>query len=682
MAQHDGAMGKREYVDEVMADQKDCLPFLVQPADEAIDLGRLTDAKRGGRLVHQRRARRFEERPRHGDALALAAAQLGHRHPNRGKIDAETRDRSGGFPDHALAVDDDAEARRHAPEEEVVRDIALIDERQVLKNGADAELARTMRVVDPLVLAVDPDRSRIRLGDAREDRDEGRLSGTVVADQREYLAGMGRDVDAVERRHMTEELGDATRLKERLPRRSGLEGLADEDLDRLLFPPAPVVYPRGRPPADWPALHRELKRPGVTLSLLWEEYRAVHPDGYGYSQFCARYRAWKGKLDVTMRQSHVAGEKMFVDYAGATAEVIDPESGEVHEAQIFVATLGASSYTYAEATWTQGLPNWIGSHTRAFAYFDGVPAQVVPDNLKSGVVKACLYDPEINRTYADLAAHYDTAIVPARPRKPRDKAKVEVGVQLVERWILARLRNRRFFSLAELNQAIRELLETLNGRVTKHLGASRRQLFEALDCPALQPLPAQAYQYAEWKQRRAGLDYHVEVAKHYYSVPHALAKQKLWARITERTVEVFHKGRRVAAHMRGSGNRRHTTVAEHMPSAHRRYASWTLERIRREATANGTDTEALIDRILRTRPHPEQGFRTCIGILRLAKSHGGERLEAACERALEIGAQSYSSVVSILKNNLDRHKPASSAKGAATGPAIDHANIRGPHYFQ
>ena len=225
----------------------------------------------------------------------------------------------------------------------------------------------------------------------------------------------------------------------RRAKRAGLgwplaEGLADEDLDRLLFPPAPVVYPRGRPPADWPALHRELKRPGVTLSLLWEEYRAVHPDGYGYSQFCARYRAWKGKLDVTMRQSHVAGEKMFVDYAGATAEVIDPESGEVHEAQIFVATLGASSYTYAEATWTQGLPNWIGSHTRAFAYFDGVPAQVVPDNLKSGVVKACLYDPEINRTYADLAAHYDTAIVPARPRKPRDKAKVGVGVQLVERW--------------------------------------------------------------------------------------------------------------------------------------------------------------------------------------------------------------------------------------------------------
>jgi len=265
----------------------------------------------------------------------------------------------------------------------------------------------------------------------------------------------------------------------------------------------------------------------------------------------------------------------------------------------------------------------------------------------------------------------------ARPRKPRDKAKVEVGVQVVERWVLARLRNRRFFSLAELNQAIHELLEEVNRRVTKHLGASRRQLFEALDQPALKPLPGHPYQYAEWKQRRAGLDYHVEVAKHYYSVPHALAKQKLWARITERTVEIFHKGKRVAAHMRGSGSRRHTTVAEHMPSSHRRYANWTPDRIRRDAAANGPHTEILIDVILRSRPHPEQGFRSCIGILRLAKTHGGERLEAACERALEIGARSYSSLASILKNNLDRRTP----RRATDGPAIDHPNIRGPQYF-
>ena len=465
-------------------------------------------------------------------------------------------------------------------------------------------------------------------------------------------------------------------------RRAGLgwplaEDLSDEDLERLPFPPPVAVSPDRRSLPDWPVLHRELKRPGVTLSLLWEEYRAVHRDGYGYSRFCELYRAWKGGLAPTMRQSHVAGEKMFVDYAGATLEVIDGLTGEVRAAQIFVATLGASSYTYAEATWTQALPNWIGSHSRAFAYFGGVAAQVVPDNLKSGVVKACLYDPEINRTYAGMAAHYDTAIVPARPRKPRDKAKVEVSVQIVERWVLARLRNRRFFSLAELNQAIHERLEDLNGRETKHLGASRRKLFEALDRPALKPLPAQPYQYAEWKPRRAGLDYHVEIAKHYYSVPHTLAKQKLWARITERTVEIFHKGKRVAAHMRGSGNRRHTTIAEHMPSAHRRYAGWTPARIRSRATAVGANTEILVDVIMRNRPHPEQGFRSCIGILRLAKTYGSERLEAACERALEIDATSYSSVASILKNKLERRAP----RQATDGPAIDHPNIRGPQYF-
>lgn len=463
------------------------------------------------------------------------------------------------------------------------------------------------------------------------------------------------------------------------------EGLSDEDLERKVFPSASAVRATRRPSPDCPTLHRELKRPGVTLALLWEEYRAVHRDGYGYSRFCEIYRAWSGKLNPTMRQTHVAGEKVFVDYAGTTAEVIDPHTGEVRSAQIFVATLGASNYTYAEATWSQALPDWIGSHSRAFAFFGGVPSQVVPDNLKSGVVKACLFDPEINRTYADMAAHYGVAIVPARPRKPKDKAKVEVAVQVVERWVLARLRNRRFFSLAELNQAIRALLDDLNVRRTKHLGASRRQLFEELDQPALKPLRSEAYEYAEWKQRRAGLDYHVEVAKHYYSLPHALAKQKLWVRLTERAVEIFHKGKRVAVHMRGSGNRRHTTTAEHMPSSHRRYANWTPERIRRDAATNGPNSAALIDVILRGKPHPEQGFRSCIGILRLAKTHGPERLEAACERALEIGAHSYSSVASILKNNLDRRTTAKSTKGATAqnsdDPAIDHTNIRGPHYF-
>jgi transposase len=378
-----------------------------------------------------------------------------------------------------------------------------------------------------------------------------------------------------------------------------------------------------------------------------------------------------------MRQHHVAGEKMFVDYAGATLDVVDPQTGEVVTAQLFVAALGASNMTYAEATWTQGLSDWTGSHGRAFAYFGGVPAQVVSDNLKSGVTRACFYEPAVNRTYADMAAHYDTAVVPARPRKPRDKAKVEVAVQIAQRWIVARLRNRRFSSLSELNAAIRELVDRLNDRVTRHLGASRRALFEQIEKPALRPLPSVPYVFAEWKQRTVGLDYHVEVEKHYYSAPHGLLREKVWARITARTVEIFHKGARVAAHVRTSGNRQHTTVRDHMPSSHRRYAEWTPEKLRVRAAGIGPCTGALVEVILRERRHPEQGFRSCLGILRLARTHGRDQLEAACERALEINARSYKSVSSILKNNLHRRRP----EQAADGPAISHPNIRGAGYF-
>jgi transposase len=472
----------------------------------------------------------------------------------------------------------------------------------------------------------------------------------------------------------------------RRARRAGLswplpDDLSDAALERLLFPPPGDLPSHQRPRPDWALIHRELSKAGVTLSLLWEEYRAAHPDGYGYSRFCDLYRAWKGKLNPTMRQAHVAGEKMFVDYAGATVEVICGLTGEIRQAQIFVAVLGASNYTYAEASWTQSLPDWIGAHRRAFEFFGGVARQIVSDNLKSGVIKACFYEPQVNRTYAEMATHYGTAVVPARPRKPRDKAKVEVGVQVVERWILARLRNRRFFSLAELNQAVRALLGDLNGRVTRHLGASRQALFEELERPALRPLPAAPYVYAEWKERRAGLDYHVEVDKHYYSVPHNLLRQKLWARFTDRTVEIFYRGKRVACHLRGAPNRRHTTLRDHMPSAHRRFADWTPGRMRCQAAAVGPNAQALVDIIMRERPHPEQGFRSCIGILRLAKAHGNDRLEAACARALQIGARSYSSVSSILKNNLDRRKPPASTKGAADEPAIEHPNIRGPRYF-
>ena len=469
----------------------------------------------------------------------------------------------------------------------------------------------------------------------------------------------------------------------RRARRFGLgwplpEEMTDETLESRLYPPPSSRARDQRPQPDWVRVHRELRRPGVTLQLLWEEHRGAHADGYGYSRFCELYRAWEDRLSPTMRQAHVAGERLFVDYAGTTLEVIDGATGEVITAQLFVAALGASNQTYAEATWTQGLADWIGSHTRAFAFFGGVPAMVVSDNLKSGITKACFYEPTVNRTYAEMAAHYDTAVVPARPYKPRNKAKVEVAVQVATRWIIAKLRNRRFFSLAKLNEAIAELVTALNNRVTRHLGASRQGLFEEVERSALKRLPAEPYVYAEWKQCRAGLDYHVEVERHYYSVPHTLLRETIWARITARTVELFHRGKRVAAHARSSSDRKHTTVREHMPSSHRRYAEWTPERIQRQADAIGPKTSALVEIILRERAHPEQGFRACIGILRHAKSFGSERLEAACDRAIEIGARSYTSVTSILKTNLDRKRPAP----ATDGPAIAHDNIRGPGYFQ
>src|SRR5579864_3749775 len=455
------------------------------------------------------------------------------------------------------------------------------------------------------------------------------------------------------------------------------DDLDDAALARRLYPVPTTTAKDWRSLPDWPAVHRELRRKGVTLQLVWEEYRAAHPDGYSRSRFCELYRAWEGRLSPTMRQAHVAGEKLFVDYAGTTIDVVDAATGEAHACQLFVAALGASSYTYAEATFTQTLPDWIGSHTRAFAFFGGVPAMVVSDNLRSGITKACFYEPAINRSYAEMAAHYDTAIVPARPYRPRDKAKVEVAVQVATRFIIAKLRNRQFFSLAALNAAVAELVAQINDRTSRHLGASRRALFEGLERSALKRLPAEPYVFAEWKECRVGIDYHVEIDKHYYSVPHHLLREKVWARITARTIEVFCRGMRVAAHVRSSSNRGHTTVREHMPSSHQRYADWTPERLRRQAGAIGRHTSALVEIILRERTHPEQGFRTCVGILRLAKSYGRERLDAACSRALEIGARSYSSVNSILKNNLDRKRPAT----PADGPTIAHENIRGPTYF-
>jgi transposase len=468
-------------------------------------------------------------------------------------------------------------------------------------------------------------------------------------------------------------------------RRADVEGLSwplpndlsDADLEQRLFPYSPGEARGSVPQPDWAYVHAELRRKGVTLSLLWEEYRGVHPDGYGYSRYCELYTRLEGKLSPVMRQRHPAGERLFVDYAGHTVDVVCPKTGEVRTAQIFVATLGASSYTYVEASWTQSLPDWISSHVRALEFFGGVPAQLVPDNLKAGVTKACFYDPAINRTYGDMANHYDTAIIPARPHKPKDKAKVEGAVLLAERWILARLRNQRFFGLDEVNAAIRPLLEQLNGKVSRHLGASRRELFELLDRPALKPLPVASYVYAEWKQCRAGLDYHVDIGRHYYSVPHQLLKQKLWARITARTVEVYFKGQRVASHARTSGNHQHSTIRDHMPAHHRFREDWTPERIRGQAVRIGPNVEMFVDVIMRKKRHPEQAYRSCLGVIKLAKAFGSDRLDAACARALEINAHSYTSLHSILKNGLDRPR----RETTTDGPAITHPNIRGADYF-
>lgn len=457
------------------------------------------------------------------------------------------------------------------------------------------------------------------------------------------------------------------------------DGLCDEGLERRLFPPVPAPTERLFAEPDWAALHRELKRPGVTLSLLWEEYRGTHPDdGYGYSAFCEHYRRWAGRLPSVMRQRHVAGERMFVDYSGKRMTVVDPATGTARPVELFIAVLGASNMTYAEASWSQTLPDWIGAHGRAFAFFGAVPRLVVPDNLKSAVARACFHEPEINRSYSDMAAHYGTAILPARPYKPKDKAKGEVGVQVAQRWILARLRNRTFFSLEELNAAIREELGRLNARVSRHLGASRQQLFETLDKPAMRPLPPTPHVHADWREVSVGLDYHVRIEGHVYSVPHELIRQRLWARLTATTVEIFRGGRRVASHRRAApGDTGATTVNAHMPASHRRYAELSAATLREQARRIGPSTALLIDVILRDRPHPEHGFRSCIGIIGLARSYGDDRLEAACERALHINARTLTSVRSILTNRLDGRQPAATPEA----PPITHGNIRGPRAF-
>jgi len=458
------------------------------------------------------------------------------------------------------------------------------------------------------------------------------------------------------------------------------DGMDDRALEDALFKQPAAPPSASRPMPDWAYVHREMRRPSMTLQLLHLEHKEQDPDGYQYTQFCHYYRQWARHLDVVMRQEHRAGEKLFVDFAGKkTLKIVNPMTGVITVAELFVAVLGASNYLYAEAFPSQELPHWISGHVHAFSFFGGVPEILVPDNLKAGVTRAHRYEPDINATYLEMAAHYGCAVIPARPAKPRDKAKVEVGVLIAERWLLARLRNRVFTSLAEANQAIRELLIAVNERPFKKLPGSRQSWFEEIERPALRPLPEQPYEYATWKGVTVNMDYHVEVDHHYYSVPYQLSGERCDARFTTSTVEIFHCGRRVISHLRSFKRYAHSTLPEHMPASHRRHLEWTPGRILNWARKSGPKTAEMVEEIMRSRPHPEQGFRSCLGLMRLGRKYGNERLEAACLRALAIRSLSSRSVNSILQTGLDR-QPLPTLTPAP--PVRRHDNVRGADYYQ
>jgi transposase len=436
-------------------------------------------------------------------------------------------------------------------------------------------------------------------------------------------------------------------------------------------------------PIDFAWVHRELSRVGVTLQTLWVEYRegaasAAPLKPYEYSRFCGLYARWRKKLAVSMRQVHRAGEKLFIDYSGKTLGIVDRSTGEVREVEIFVAVLGASNYTYAEATRSQKLSDFVASTVRAFEFLGCVPEVVVPDQLRSAVSGPDRYEPDINPTYLEMAQHYGVTVIPARPRKPKDKSKVEGGVLIVQRWIVAALRNRIFFGLGELNAAIRELVEKLNARPFKNLDGCRRSAFEALDKPAMRPLPARRYEIAEWKHAKVNIDYCITYDHRYYSVPYALVGEAVEIRATASVVEVLHKGVRVASHARHHGPKGAASIAdEHRPRAHREYGKWPPERVVAWAESVGGHVGELASAIMARRTHPETGYRACLGVIRLADRYGRERVDAACARAVAIGSPSFKTVKSMLKSGLDR----ASLFEPPARAAIDHDNIRGASYF-
>jgi len=427
-------------------------------------------------------------------------------------------------------------------------------------------------------------------------------------------------------------------------------------------------------------IHLELKKKYVTRELLWEEYKALYPDNhYGYTHFCNFYKAWHKRINVSMRINHKAGEKLLIDFSGLKWEYIDKETGELIDVEIFVATLGASGYTYAEATLNQTKPSLIETCSNAFEFFDGITEILVPDNLKSAVTKADLYEPDLNETFQDMADHYGSVVIPARPGRAKDKAKVELSVKLVQRWILARLRHRQFFSLAELNQAIFELLEYFNNRIIKRYGKSRLELYLELDKPVLKPLPTQRYIFREFKFCKVNIDYHVQVEGCFYSVPYQLAGLRVSAIYTINNVEIFHNNKRVAVHVRLYKKGSFSTKEEHMASSHRIYAKWSPSRLIKWGETFGIYTGELIVEILRSKPHPEMGFRSCMAILSTAKKHNdSQAIELTSKKMLELKCYKVKHFKKILTNKTynDDHDASS-----ALYPGM-HENIRGHIYYQ
>lgn len=456
------------------------------------------------------------------------------------------------------------------------------------------------------------------------------------------------------------------------------EGISEQELyDKLFLPVAPSSLQRPLP--DWENVHRELRKKGMTLRLLWREYRDIHPDGLGYTQFCGHYRDYVKTITPVMRQVHKAGEKTFVDYAGMTVPWIDPATGEIHEAQIFVGALGASQMMFVEATATQQIPDWIGSHVRMWEYFGGVSEIAVPDNLKSGVTKAHRYDPDVNANYQHLSEHYGFAIVPARVNEAKDKAKVENAVGITERQILAPMRHITFTSIGEINAAIKPRLDAVNNQSFQKMKTSRRELFESVDKPALKPLPKDRYQYAEWVNAKIHIDYHFAFDDHFYCVPYQYIHHPVQIRATSKTVECFYQGKRIASHARSHVRYGYTTLKEHMPPAHLAHAEWSPERMKRWANKIGKNTSRYIDRMIASRAFPQQAFRACLGLLRLGNQFGEKRLEKACAIALSAGATRYQQVESILKKRLDTLQNSHEQNDAVIS---DHENIRGSNYYK